>query len=299
MREKAIETLRNLFMTDLIQAIPFRIVAVLVFGSFARESEGNDSDIDLLVVADGIDPKRHRRGKEVAVIKRGLPGVLLDILLLTREEVESNFWNHNPLFLDIATEGIVILDENEFLTGLMAETRDYIKQRGIQRIEESWVFPVKQGQATFLSSVSNQDFSQAMLKDGERDLEIGIKLIQEGYFDKAVYHFQQSVEKVVKSILIAVGIFQKTHLVGGILRKALMKEEMPESWEEALTEVAEISEEIEPAFSLSRYPGIINGSLWLPSNEYEKEDAEETMKKAIRAFGIGKSFVDDWFSEKA
>jgi len=37
----------------------------------------------------------------------------LDILLLTPEEVISNFKNHNPLFLDIAEEGIIILDKND------------------------------------------------------------------------------------------------------------------------------------------------------------------------------------------
>ena len=48
-----------------------------------------------------------------------------------------------------------------------------------------------------------------MLKDGERDYLIGSKLIDEGFYDKAVYHFQQSVEKCIKSILIAYGIFSK------------------------------------------------------------------------------------------
>jgi hypothetical protein len=35
------------------------------------------------------------------------PKIPLDVLLLTQEEVVSNFRNHNPLFLDIAEEGFL------------------------------------------------------------------------------------------------------------------------------------------------------------------------------------------------
>ncbi|MBC7216794.1 MAG: HEPN domain-containing protein [Candidatus Caldatribacterium sp.] len=35
--------------------------------------------------------------------------------------------------------------------------------------------------------------------------DIGNILAKEGYFDKAVYHFQQAVEKSVKAILISFG----------------------------------------------------------------------------------------------
>jgi len=95
--------------------------------------------------ADGINPKRHRRGTEIASIKRFFLEFSLDILLLTESEVLSNFRNHNPLFLDIAEEGIIILDYENFLHRLLAETRDYIKRRGIKRFGDGWIFPVEKG----------------------------------------------------------------------------------------------------------------------------------------------------------
>ncbi len=57
------------------------------------------------------------------------------------------------------------------------------------------MFPVEQGKPTPLSKVTNEDFSRAMLKDGERDLEIGRQLTRAAFYDKAVYHFQQATEK--------------------------------------------------------------------------------------------------------
>jgi len=295
--EKLVTHIRNTLNTKGEKTLPLNIKAVLLFGSAARGRKTHTSDIDLLVIADGINPKRHRRGTEIASIKHLFPELLLDILLLTESETLSNFKNHNPLFLDIAEEGIIILDYENFLHQLIAETRDYIKRRGIKRFGDGWIFPVEKGTPAYLSKVSNKDFSYAMLKDGERDLEIGKRLTDGGYYDKAVYHCQQSVEKSVKSILIAMGVFQKSHLIGGVLRKIISEKVILKDIEKTLLEVAEISETIEPEVSLSRYPGIIDDSLWVPSEEYNQEDADKAMGKAAKALSIAKLFVEDWFSK--
>jgi HEPN domain-containing protein/predicted nucleotidyltransferase len=295
--EKLGTYIRNSLNTKAKKTLPFNIRAVLLFGSAARGGETPDSDVDLLVIADGINTKRHRRGPEIASIKHSFPELSLDILLLTESEVLSNFRNHNPLFLDIAEEGIIILDYGNFLNHLIAETKEYIKRRGIKRFGDGWIFPVEKGTPAYLSRVSNKDFSYAMLKDGERDFEIGRRLADDGYYDKAVYHCQQSVEKSVKSILIAMGIFQKSHLIGGVLRKIIIDKGISKDIVKTLLEVAEISETIEPEVSLSRYPGIIDDTLWVPSEEYNKEDAEKALKKTAKALSIAKMFVEDWFSK--
>jgi len=276
-------------------ALPLHVRGALLFGSWVRGEQSPDSDIDLLVVAENINPKRHRRGEEIAQIKRYLPGLPLDILLLTKDEVVSNFINHNPLFLDIAEDGIIIFDDGNFLHDLVAETRDYVRKRKIRRFGDGWIFPVEKGRATFLSRVSNKDFAQVMLEDGKRDLEIGENLAKQGYWDKAVYHSQQSIEKSIKSILIAMGIFQKTHLVGGVLRKVISERKDIEKWEKDLTEIADLSEGLEPAVSLSRYPGVIEGCLWIPSQEYDNDDANDALAKARQVSSIAARFYKEWF----
>ena len=279
-----------------VEALPFPLAAALLFGSAAKGVQKDESDIDLLIIAEGINPKLHRRGVEISFIKRILPELSLDVLLLTKEEVLSNFRNHNPLFLDIAQEGIIVFDKVGILERIISQTRQYINEKGIRKYGDGWIFPAKRGMAVYLSKISNQDFSLAMLKDADRDFQIGKRLIQDGYYDKAVYHFQQSVEKAVKSILIAFGIFQKTHLTGAILRRVLAERDIPPERKESLLELAESSEVIEPEVSLSRYPGIINDSLWLPFEEYEKADAEAAMERAGRALCTANEFITDWFS---
>lgn len=271
------------------------IVGAVLFGSRATGTATPDSDADILVVAEGIPPKRHRRVEEIFSIKRSLPGIPVDILLLTPDEVRQNFQNHNPLFLDIAEEGIVILDRNGFLEALRSETRAYVRERRIRRTPGGWDFPVADHVETFLSKVSNKDFSKAMLVDGERDYRIGLLLIEQAFFDKAVYHFQQSVEKCVKSILLSLGTFRKSHFVGATLLESLDTPRIPAEWADRLKRVAELSEKIEPEGNLARYPGISDDALWLPVDEYDRSDADRAEAAAREVLACAEEYFGWWF----
>lgn len=276
--------------------IPFDIVSAALFGSWARRTHSEDSDIDILVVSNKINPKKHRRGKEVAQIKERLSlGIPMDILLLTPDECISNFRNHNPLFLDIAYEGIILIDKDDFLKNLIQETKVYILRRRIEKLPDGWRFPVSYREPTLLSSVSNKDFATVMLTDGEHDLNIGMSIAKGGYYDKAVYHFQQAVEKAIKAVLISFGEFKKTHFVGEILIDKLREIDLDDEWKNRLHHIAKISDEIEPEVTWSRYPGIDEGALWIPYEEYTVDDALELKEKSEEVIKIAREFIKWWF----
>lgn len=171
---------------------PVPVIAAVIYGSWARGQQTEDSDVDMLIISNAINPKKHKRGEEIACMKDWLSlGIPLDILLLTVDECISNFRNHNPLFLDIVLEGIILIDKGDFLKNLIEETLTYIRQKGIEKLSDGWRFPVLYRKPTFLSNVSNRDFAIVMLTDGERDFKVGMNIMKDGYFDKAVYHFQQ------------------------------------------------------------------------------------------------------------
>jgi HEPN domain-containing protein/predicted nucleotidyltransferase len=276
-------------------SFPFRVIAAVVFGSQVKGLASPSSDFDVLIVAEGINPRRQRRGEEIIAVTRALPWLQLDLLLLTREETVSNFENHNPLFLDIAEEGMIVLDAADFMKQLMAKTREYVREKGIKRLRDGWAFPVRPGVATPLSRVSNQDFAAAMLRDGERDLAIGKLLADEAFHDKAVYNFQQAVEKCLKAVLMTKGIFQKTHAVGQVLLRMLDNGEFPAKWQADLLEAATISAGMEPEINLSRYPGITEDRLWIPSEEYQQEDANRAYQGAYKVAATARRFVAEWF----
>jgi HEPN domain-containing protein/predicted nucleotidyltransferase len=279
-----------------LKNLPVKVRSAAIYGSWAKGTQKEDSDIDILMISDEVNPRKQKRGREIVTIKEQLSiDVPLDILLLTTKECLSNFRNHNPLFLDIACEGIVLLDEDDFLKSLIEETRAYISERKLRKLEDGWEFPVTDRVPVYLSNVSNKDFAIAMLTDGERDFEIAVKILEGGYFDKAVYHFQQSVEKAVKAVLICFGIFKKTHFVGEILLKELETRELDDTWKEKLVQISRLSSEIEPEVTWSRYPGIDEGVLWLPYEEYTEDDASEIKEKCKQAVKAAREFFEWWF----
>lgn len=283
-------------ITKKLSTSPIPIISAAIYGSWVKGMQTQDSDLDILLISDEINAKKHKRGREIMQIKECLSiGLPLDILLLTADECISNFKNHNPLFLDIAWEGMILIDQDNLLKNLIDETRDYILNRRIEKLSDGWRFPVLYRQATFLSEVSNKDFAVAMLTDGDRDFNIGINLIRDGFYDKAVYHFQQAVEKSVKAVLISFGEFKKTHYVGEILIGRLKSSEVEQDWKEKLVTIAKLSEEIEPEVTWSRYPGIDRGTLWVPYREYTLEDAQEVKEKSEDVIKVVRDFIQWWF----
>jgi predicted nucleotidyltransferase len=85
---------------------------VILFGSQARGTAGEGSDIDLLIVGDRPMGEVGSRRREIGRIRRGLPhlGVPIDILLFTPEEVER--WRHttNHIVSQALREGTVLYE---------------------------------------------------------------------------------------------------------------------------------------------------------------------------------------------
>ena len=127
------------------------IVSIAIFGSVARQEDNADSDIDLLVVAEGIPKKKIQRIPDMVRIKRKLNlEAPLDILLVSKNECQSNFRNHNPLYLDIAFDAEIVYDDTGFLGNLIEETREYVNSNNIRRGVSSWSFLVKERTPTKL-----------------------------------------------------------------------------------------------------------------------------------------------------
>ena len=156
MEEKTIKTnrIRNISQRiwEKVENLTWiEIVSIVIFGSVARQEDNADSDIDLLVVAEGIPKRRIDRIPDMVRIERELDlGHPIDVLLVSRDECRSNFRNHNPLYLDIAFDAEIICDDTNFLKDLMEETREYVKTHNIRRGDGSWSFPVKERTVTKL-----------------------------------------------------------------------------------------------------------------------------------------------------
>jgi len=121
-----------------------RLRAIVLFGSRARGDARPDSDIDLLVVADGLARDPISRITELRRPLTGLVSALpgsLGLVARTPSEIASNL---SPLLLDVCAEGICLFGD-EYFEPLRSLALRALDQSGLQRQSIAgtlmWVFP--------------------------------------------------------------------------------------------------------------------------------------------------------------
>lgn len=125
-----------------------RLVSIVLFGSVARRQARPTSDIDLVLVAEGLPRGMADRRRsfleswERARAARSLPSVQWN--LVTKSTGEARV--HSPLYLDIVEEGIVILDRDGFFADVLAGMRERMRALGSRRVfldDGTWYWDLK------------------------------------------------------------------------------------------------------------------------------------------------------------
>jgi predicted nucleotidyltransferase len=81
---------------------------IVLFGSHARGTATEDSDVDLLVIGPSDLPRRERQLRfRMAMVESGIP---YDLIALTPEEVETRLRIKGPLLREILNTGKVIYE---------------------------------------------------------------------------------------------------------------------------------------------------------------------------------------------
>jgi predicted nucleotidyltransferase len=128
-----------------------RLVAVAVYGSVARGTMREDSDVDLLIVARDL-PGRPERWRELDPLEKtmaplleprveGALPILLSPVIKTPDEVQAG----SPLFLDMVEDARILWDPEGFLRGYLDGLRDRLRRMGARRIpwKGAWYWDVK------------------------------------------------------------------------------------------------------------------------------------------------------------
>jgi len=108
------------------------LLGVVLYGSHARGEASPGSDVDLLVIANGLPERRYERAQWLARVEfeSDYTGPQVSILGKTREEFERYF---PSLYLDIGQDGIVLFDREEYAAGKLAQIREVIAEAGLVR----------------------------------------------------------------------------------------------------------------------------------------------------------------------
>ena len=124
-----------------------------VYGSVARGSASNNSDIDILLVSESFRGSLGRRMDELYGIEKALEGELgwlrkhgiytsLSFYPLRREEAEKL----PLLFLDLTEEAVILYDKNLFLENILSRLKSKLLAHGARRValnKHSWYWDLK------------------------------------------------------------------------------------------------------------------------------------------------------------
>ena len=121
-----------------------------------------------------------------------------------------------------------------------------------------------------------KDICNALIIDADEDMRAAEVLLKNSIYSKAVYHSQQVVEKYLKAVLALNAILiTDDHVVSDKFSLLFSKFNQ-------VKEVAAEAKFLEKQGSRSRYPLFRDPikPIWIPSNEYKKQDAQKAIEKA-------------------
>ena len=132
----------NTVVVALKQALDENLVAIVLFGSRARGEAHEASDWDLLLLAHDLPEKLFKRH---LYLKGLLPDIWrgqVSIVAKTPQEFEANL---PCLFLDIAVDGVIFYDSDNYMADQLDYLRRLIKEAGLHREQHkgdfNWRWP--------------------------------------------------------------------------------------------------------------------------------------------------------------
>lgn len=127
------------------------LVSLVLYGSRARGTHQEDSDIDVLIVVEGLPLDRAGRHALLQPIKQTVdrehaaarcrPAPHLAYIVKTREEAS----HHAPLYLDMTEDAVLVRDRDGFFAAVLDRLRRRMAELGSRRVwlDNGWYWILK------------------------------------------------------------------------------------------------------------------------------------------------------------
>lgn len=115
------------------------LVGVALFGSAARNEANPHSDLDIFLISDELPDNPFERQIYLReILPRGL-GTRISIMAKTRDEFEQKLL---PVYLDIAADGVILFDPQDYLKEKFNEVRKILKEEGLirKKVHNTWIW---------------------------------------------------------------------------------------------------------------------------------------------------------------
>lgn len=134
------------YVSNLLEKLGERVVAILVFGSVAagkaRFDEEHQSDIDILAVIKELPTDYFERIMYKTEIQ-GMTGLGVESIWYTPEEMIKVAERKPPYILDALIHGIIIYDTEKFLENVSNKLKEELKRKGVIETETAWKWPTR------------------------------------------------------------------------------------------------------------------------------------------------------------
>lgn len=153
MLRQSFEHLLDEILKDTIKVYAHRLVSLAVFGSVGRGTPRADSDVDILIIADGLPHGRIKRVMEFEKVeaavestlqsmsKQGISTVLSPVIK-TKDEVLAG----SLLFLDMIDDARILYDRNNFFAGFLDRFQKRLQVMGAKKVKRggAWYWVLKE-----------------------------------------------------------------------------------------------------------------------------------------------------------
>lgn len=142
MLKKRFRELEAMLLSEIKSHYGERLISVVVFGSVGRDTQTFESDMDLLIIADGLPRGRMKRIGEFEPVEERIEPLLkylkekdgihtyISAIIKSPEEAEKG----SPIFLDMVEDARILFDRNGFFEGALDKLRKRLKELGSKRI---------------------------------------------------------------------------------------------------------------------------------------------------------------------
>jgi len=131
-------------------------------------------------------------------------------------------------------------------------------------------------------------FARKYFEESEKDLERAIRALNLDDYPQAIFYAQQSVEKGVKAML---EVRRKVVYNHGPELIGIFSETFSNEWRKEYDIIVEALEYLTEYYTRARYPFLLKGEVYGPSDIVSREIAEKGVKLARKAIEVIRDFL--------